>query len=88
MTNAAVPAVPVPANLIARDDKSKILDDQYLIFAETSYLYQPAVGYIMAKAGVPPERRVLHAPTPAKLRLLQPRNCLPEEVKVSRSDQK
>ena len=52
MTNAAVPAVPVPANLIARDDKSKILDDQYLIFAETGYLYQPAVGYVM-KAGVP-----------------------------------
>jgi Flp pilus assembly protein TadG len=45
--------VPVPANLIARDSTSKILDDQYLIFAETGYLYQPAVGYVMAKTGVP-----------------------------------
>jgi Flp pilus assembly protein TadG len=44
--------VPVPANLIARDSTSKILDDQYLIFAETGYLYQPAVGYVM-KASVP-----------------------------------
>jgi len=45
--------VPVPANLIARDSTNKILDDQYLIFAETGYLYQPAVGYVMAVAGVP-----------------------------------
>jgi Flp pilus assembly protein TadG len=44
--------VPVPANLIARDSTSRILDDQYLIFAETGYLYQPAVGYVM-KAGLP-----------------------------------
>jgi Flp pilus assembly protein TadG len=45
--------VPVPANLVARDSTTNaILPDQYLIFAETSYLFQPAVGYIMAKAGV------------------------------------
>jgi Flp pilus assembly protein TadG len=45
--------VPVPANLIARDDLNNILAGQYLIFAETSYVYVPAVGYVMAKAGVP-----------------------------------
>jgi Flp pilus assembly protein TadG len=45
--------VPVPANLIARDSTNNILDNQYLIFAETAYLYVPAVGYVMAKAGVP-----------------------------------
>ena len=46
-------AVTVPANLIARDSMNRILDDQYLIFAETAYLYKPAVGYLMAKTGVP-----------------------------------
>ncbi len=45
--------VPVPANLIARDATNNILASQYLIFAETSYVYVPAVGYVMAKAGVP-----------------------------------
>jgi len=45
--------VPVPANLIARDATNNILPSQYLIFAETSYVYVPAVGYVMAKAGVP-----------------------------------
>ena len=45
--------VPVPANLIARDNNNNILAGQYLIFAETSYVYVPAVGYLMAKAGVP-----------------------------------
>jgi len=44
--------VPVPANLIARDANNNILADQYLIFAETDYLYVPAVGYVMGKAGV------------------------------------
>jgi Flp pilus assembly protein TadG len=44
--------VPVPANLIAKDSTNKILDNQYLIFAETGYLYEPAVGYVM-KAGLP-----------------------------------
>ena len=45
--------VPVPANLIARDDTNNILAGQYLIFAETGYVYVPAVGYVMAKLGVP-----------------------------------
>ena len=44
---------PVPANLIARDASNKIIAGQYLIFAETSYLYKPAVGYVMGIAGVP-----------------------------------
>ena len=44
--------VPVPANLIARDATNNILASQYLIFAETSYVYVPAVGYVMATAGV------------------------------------
>jgi Flp pilus assembly protein TadG len=44
--------VPVPANLIAKDAANKIIDNQYLIFTETSYLYQPAVGYVMGVAGV------------------------------------
>ena len=29
-----------------------IFPNQYLIFTEASYLYTPAVGYVMAKAGV------------------------------------
>jgi hypothetical protein len=45
--------VPVPANLIARDSNNNILAGQYLIFAETAYVYVPAVGYVMAKVGVP-----------------------------------
>jgi Flp pilus assembly protein TadG len=28
------------------------VDDTYLIFSEVSYLYTPAVGYLMAKAGI------------------------------------
>lgn len=45
--------VAVPANLIARDSVTNaITPDQYLIFTEGSYLYQPAVGYVMAKAGL------------------------------------
>jgi Flp pilus assembly protein TadG len=45
--------VAVPANLIARDSVTNaITPDQYLIFTEASYLYQPAVGYVMAKAGI------------------------------------
>jgi len=45
--------VPVPANLIARDTNNNILAGQYLMFAETGYVYVPAVGYVMAKLGVP-----------------------------------
>jgi Flp pilus assembly protein TadG len=44
--------VPVPANLIGRDAANKIIANQYLIFTETSYLYLPAVGYVMGVAGV------------------------------------
>jgi Flp pilus assembly protein TadG len=44
--------VPLPANLIAKDAANKIIANQYLIFTETSYLYQPAVGYVMGVAGV------------------------------------
>jgi Flp pilus assembly protein TadG len=44
--------VPVPANLIARDAANKIIANQYLIFSEASYLYKPAVGYVMGVAGV------------------------------------
>jgi Flp pilus assembly protein TadG len=46
-------AAPVPANLIARDSSNKIIADQYLIFTEISYLYKPAVGYVMGIGGVP-----------------------------------
>jgi Flp pilus assembly protein TadG len=45
-------AVPLPGNLIAKDAQNKIIPNQYLIFTETSYLYQPAVGYVMGHAGV------------------------------------
>jgi Flp pilus assembly protein TadG len=44
--------VPVPANLIAKDSSNNIIANQYLIFTETSYLYKPAVGYVMGIAGV------------------------------------
>jgi hypothetical protein len=45
--------VPVPANLIARDSVTNaIIANQYLIFTETSYLYVPAVGYVMGVGGV------------------------------------
>jgi Flp pilus assembly protein TadG len=45
-------AVPVPPNLVVKDAANKIVPNQYLIFTETSYLYQPAVGYVMGVAGV------------------------------------
>jgi len=44
--------VSVPAALIGKDSSNKILSNQYLIFSEVSYLYVPAVGYVMGKAGV------------------------------------
>jgi Flp pilus assembly protein TadG len=44
--------VPVPAGLIGKDSSGKIIANQYLIFSEVSYLYTPAVGYVMGKAGV------------------------------------
>ena len=42
----------IPAGLIGTDSTGKALPSQYLIFSEVSYLYQPIVGYVMAKAGV------------------------------------
>ena len=54
--------VPVPANLIARDASNKIIAGQYLIFAETSYLYTPAVGYVMGVAGVPLSQKMYMRP--------------------------
>jgi Flp pilus assembly protein TadG len=45
--------VSVPANLIARNSVTNaIIPNQYLIFTEANYLYTPAVGYVMAEAGV------------------------------------
>jgi Flp pilus assembly protein TadG len=45
--------VPVPADLIARDSVTNaIIPNQYLIFTEISYLYKPAVGYVMGVAGI------------------------------------
>jgi Flp pilus assembly protein TadG len=44
--------VPVPAALIGRDSNNAIIAAQYLIFSEVSYIYVPAVGYVMGKAGV------------------------------------
>jgi Flp pilus assembly protein TadG len=46
-------SVTVPADLIARNSVTNaIVPNQYLIFTEASYLYTPAVGYVMAKTGV------------------------------------
>lgn len=44
--------VPLPAALIGRDSNNAIIAAQYLIFSEVSYVYVPAVGYVMGKAGV------------------------------------
>jgi Flp pilus assembly protein TadG len=44
---AVASTVPVPANLISRDSSNNIIAGQYLIFTEISYLYTPAVGYVM-----------------------------------------
>jgi Flp pilus assembly protein TadG len=44
--------VPVPVDLIVKDAQDKIVPNQYLIFTEISYLYTPAVGYVMGVAGV------------------------------------
>jgi Flp pilus assembly protein TadG len=41
---AAGSTVVIPAELA--------VDDTYVIFSEVSYIYKPAVGYVMAKAGV------------------------------------
>jgi Flp pilus assembly protein TadG len=44
--------VGIPSGLIGKDSSGKTLPNQYLILSEVSYLYQPIVGYVMAKAGV------------------------------------
>lgn len=44
--------VTVPTGLIAKDSSGNTMPNQYLIFSEVSYLYTPAVGYVMNKAGV------------------------------------
>lgn len=44
--------VTISSNLIAKDSTGKVIAGQYLIFSEINYLYVPAVGYVMAKAGI------------------------------------
>lgn len=44
--------ITVPAALITKDSSNKVVANQYLILAEASYLYTPAIGYVMNKAGV------------------------------------
>jgi Flp pilus assembly protein TadG len=44
--------VSIPSDLIVKDSSGNIVPNQYLIFSEVSYLYTPAVGYVMGKAGV------------------------------------
>lgn len=44
--------VTVPAGLITKDSNGKVIANQYLILSEVEYLYTPAVGYIMNKAGI------------------------------------
>lgn len=49
---AAGTFVTIPTGIIAKDASGNIRPNQYLIFSEVSYLYVPAVGYIMNKLGV------------------------------------
>ena len=42
--------VAIPPTLIAKDSAGNVVPGQYLIFSETSYLYTPAVGYVMKAA--------------------------------------
>jgi Flp pilus assembly protein TadG len=44
--------VSIPTDLIVKDSTGNIVPNQYLIFSEVNYLYKPAVGYVMAKAGI------------------------------------
>jgi len=43
--------VAIPSALIVKDSTGKVIAGQYLIFSEVSYLYVPAVGYVMARVG-------------------------------------
>jgi Flp pilus assembly protein TadG len=45
-------SVVIPPNLIGKDSSGKVFPNQYLIYSEVSYLYTPAVGYVMGKAGI------------------------------------
>jgi Flp pilus assembly protein TadG len=44
--------VAIPSSLIVKDAAGNTLPNQYLIFSEVSYLYKPAIGYVMVKGGV------------------------------------
>src|SRR6185312_10326716 len=44
--------VVIPTGLIGTDSSGNTLPNQYLIFSEVSYLYQPITGYVMSKAGI------------------------------------
>ena len=44
--------VAISPNLIAKDATGNVIAGQYLIYSETSYLYVPTIGYVMAKAGI------------------------------------
>jgi Flp pilus assembly protein TadG len=43
--------VTIPSGLIGKDSSGNTLPNQYLIFSEVSYLYQPVAGYVI-KAGI------------------------------------
>jgi Flp pilus assembly protein TadG len=49
---AAGSVIPISSSLIAKDALGNVVAGQYLIFSETSYLYVPTIGYVMAKAGI------------------------------------
>jgi Flp pilus assembly protein TadG len=40
----------IPSTIIAKDTAGNVVPGQYLIFSETSYLYTPAVGFVMKTA--------------------------------------
>jgi hypothetical protein len=44
--------VGIPPGLIGRDSSGNVLPNQYLIFSEVSYLYEPVLGYVMSKTGI------------------------------------
>ncbi|MGN6117944.1 MAG: TadE/TadG family type IV pilus assembly protein [Nitrobacter sp.] len=49
---AAGSTVVIPSGLIGTDSSGNTLPNQYLIFSEVSYLYQPITGYVMSSAGI------------------------------------
>jgi Flp pilus assembly protein TadG len=49
---AAGTTVSISSNLIVKDANGHAVANQYLIYAEVSYLYTPTIGYVMAKSGV------------------------------------